>query len=81
MRCTGNEDLHTPAMDRLAAEGVRFEKAYCTYPLCTPSRASIFAGHNHSHPGVPFMVPGGSVSAVCIISQKKSPVLCKCRGL
>ena len=44
MSCAGNEYLHTPAMDRLAAEGVRFEKAYCTYPLCTPSRASMFVG-------------------------------------
>ncbi len=44
MSCAGNEDLHTPALDRLASEGVRFENAYCTYPLCTPSRASMFAG-------------------------------------
>jgi arylsulfatase A-like enzyme len=44
MSCTGNADLATPAMDRLADEGVRFEQAYCTYPLCTPSRASMFAG-------------------------------------
>ena len=44
MSCAGNEDLNTPNMDRLAAEGTRFERAYCTYPLCTPSRASMFGG-------------------------------------
>ena len=44
MSCAGNEDVHTPSLDRLAAEGVRFEKAYCAFPLCTPSRASMFAG-------------------------------------
>jgi arylsulfatase A-like enzyme len=44
MSCTGNAELHTPAMDRLSDEGVRFERAYCTYPLCTPSRASMMAG-------------------------------------
>jgi arylsulfatase A-like enzyme len=44
MSCAGNEDLHTPAMDRIAAQGVRFENATCTYPLCTPSRASMIAG-------------------------------------
>jgi arylsulfatase A-like enzyme len=44
MSCTGNTDLRTPAMDRLAATGVRFEKAYCTFPLCVPSRVSLFSG-------------------------------------
>lgn len=44
MSCAGNENLHTPAMDSIAATGVRFENAYCTYPLCTPSRASMFGG-------------------------------------
>lgn len=44
MSCAGNEYLSTPAFDALAAEGTRFERAYCTYPLCTPSRASMIAG-------------------------------------
>jgi arylsulfatase A-like enzyme len=44
MSCAGNPYLHTPALDRLAESGVRFEKTYCRYPLSTPSRASIFSG-------------------------------------
>ncbi len=44
MSCTGNPELSTPAFDALASEGTRFDQAYCTYPLCTPSRASMFAG-------------------------------------
>ena len=44
MSCAGNPDLHTPAMDRLAEEGVLFRNAYCTHPLCTPCRGSIFTG-------------------------------------
>ena len=44
MSCAGNDDLITPAMDGLAASGVRFDRAYCTYPLCTPSRVSMFSG-------------------------------------
>ncbi|OGV74790.1 MAG: hypothetical protein A3K19_17765 [Lentisphaerae bacterium RIFOXYB12_FULL_65_16] len=44
MSCAGNPDLATPAMDRLASAGTRFDLAYCTQPLCTPSRASMFTG-------------------------------------
>lgn len=44
MSCAGNPLVSTPALDRLAEDGVRFEKAYCAYPLCVPSRAAIFTG-------------------------------------
>ncbi|MBI4978746.1 MAG: sulfatase-like hydrolase/transferase [Spirochaetes bacterium] len=38
----GNSSVRTPALDALATRGVRFEKSYCTYPLCCPGRASLF---------------------------------------
>jgi arylsulfatase A-like enzyme len=44
MSCAGNRNLYTPAMDSLAARGVRFDRTYCTFPLCMPSRASLFSG-------------------------------------
>lgn len=44
MSIAGNKNLHTPAMDKLAQNGIRFTKAYCAQPLCTPSRASIMSG-------------------------------------
>lgn len=36
--------IHTPALDRLATEGVSFTRAYCQYPVCGPSRAAFMSG-------------------------------------
>jgi len=36
--------LHTPALDRLAAEGVSFTRAYSQFPVCGPARASFMSG-------------------------------------
>lgn len=42
--CYGNEVIRTPVLDRLAAEGVRFDRFYVASPLCSPSRASFLSG-------------------------------------
>lgn len=44
MSCAGNKWLKTPHLDGLAAEGLRFEKAYATNPVCVPSRISMATG-------------------------------------
>ncbi|RMG72017.1 MAG: hypothetical protein D6722_06045, partial [Bacteroidetes bacterium] len=42
----GHAVVHTPAFDRLAAEGVWFAEAYATMPSCTPARASLLTGRH-----------------------------------
>jgi arylsulfatase A-like enzyme len=44
MSCTSNKRLKTPALDRLAASGIRFERAYACNPVCVPSRFSLQTG-------------------------------------
>ena len=44
MSCTVNKWVETPAMDSLAREGIRFERAYCANPVCVPSRTSMATG-------------------------------------
>ena len=39
--CTGQTDYRTPALDRLAAEGVRFTQAYANSALCTNTRVAL----------------------------------------
>lgn len=44
MGCAGSAFVETPNLDRLAAEGVRFDHAYTPWPVCTPARASMWTG-------------------------------------
>ncbi len=46
-----NPRIKTPALDRLCREGMRFERAYCPNPTCTPTRASIITGMYPSEHG------------------------------
>ena len=50
MAHAGDPNVRTPALDRLAAEGVSFGRAYANCPICTPSRGTIFSGR-HAHAG------------------------------
>jgi len=42
--CYYGDDVRTPNLDRLASDGVLFERAYCADPVCTPARSAIYTG-------------------------------------
>lgn len=66
--CYGAKTVHTPNLDRLAAEGVRFTNVFSTNPACAPSRSAFMLGmyqtttdthHMRSHRGDDFRLPQG----------------------
>lgn len=69
--CYGESLIETPALDRLAREGVRFTQAFTTAPVCSPSRSALITGmyqttigahHHRSGRGVlPIQLPSGIV--------------------
>jgi arylsulfatase A-like enzyme len=52
MGCAGHPDVITPNLDRMATEGVRFDRTYCQDGVCVPSRTSMMTGQYPRSTGV-----------------------------
>ncbi|MFZ1263530.1 MAG: sulfatase-like hydrolase/transferase, partial [Chitinophagaceae bacterium] len=52
----GNKNVHTPHIDSLGLQGVRFTQAYVTSPICAPSRMGIMTGRYQQRFGAEFML-------------------------
>ena len=50
--CYGNSEVHSPNIDKLAADGLKFDKAFCPNAFCSPCRASTLTGMLPSQHGV-----------------------------
>ncbi len=60
MSCAGDPHVRTPNLDRLAGQGVRFDRAYSANPVCVPARYSLMTGHMpHRFRGLETNLKGG----------------------
>ena len=58
LHCQGNDALETPAIDKLASQGMRFTDAYAAAPVCTPTRAAMMTGLAPARLGITNHAPG-----------------------
>ncbi len=52
LACGGNDEIHTPNLDRLAQQGLQFNNAFCVNAMCSPCRASVLTGLMPSQHGI-----------------------------
>lgn len=64
LACYGSEFHETPAIDRLAEQGLRFTQAYAPSPVCTPSRAALLTGKHPARLGITIWSEGAQTPPI-----------------
>jgi arylsulfatase A len=57
LHCYGNDELHTPNLDRFAQEGLRLTSCYSSHPNCSPSRTGLMTGRTPFRVGIHNWIP------------------------
>jgi arylsulfatase A-like enzyme len=83
LSCYGSRLIHTPNIDRIANEGMRFENAFCTNALCTPERATLLTGKYNCLNGMvsnPAATTSGETAPTFDAAQETFPKIFKQNG-
>jgi len=59
--CYGSTFYETPNLDRLARQGMKFDRAYASCPVCSPTRASVMSGKYPARVGITQWIGGNNV--------------------
>ena len=70
LHCQGNDALETPAIDKLASQGMRFTDAYAACPVCSPTRASILTGKYPTRLNITDWIPGSDPQNMPLLGTK-----------
>lgn len=78
LACYGTPALQTPNIDRVAREGLKLNRAYCTSPICSPNRSAMMTGmyqttigahHHRSHRNDGYKLPGDVVPITHLLQE------------
>ncbi|MGH8018353.1 MAG: sulfatase [Opitutaceae bacterium] len=73
--CYGSECYHTPRIDALAGEGMRFTRSYSTAPVCSPARASLYTGRHPARLRLTNYIPGTEPANSRLLTPRWRPYL------